>query len=211
MINEGVEAFLLKIKKALSTPLPGADAQMPLGIIPREQYHKAPSRAKQAAVCAVLYPHENKTLRLAFIQRTHHKNDKHSGQISFPGGQVEPSDQNLEQTAIRELEEETGIQISDHHILGRLTSLYIPVSNFQVHPFVIGLQDKPMVMKQDDEVDEIFGYDVEKLLQASILNKDISGYGFTVKQAPYFDLDGKTLWGATAMMTNELLTVIRGI
>ncbi len=207
-----LSTFYSELKYALhNRKLPGLAAQLQLAIIGRRAFEYIPKNAKQAAVCAVLYPEKVDRFRIAYIQRTVHEKDRHSGQISFPGGQVEKLDVDLRHTALRELLEETGIEAHNHQILGSLTSLYIPVSNFQVHPFVIGLPTKPSVFKQDDEVDDIFGYGIYRLLNLPILYKTISGGEFTIKRAPYFDLDGRTLWGATAMMTNELLEVIRSI
>lgn len=201
-------SFYSSIKQQLTRPLPGASAQEALAIVGRRVFKSPSDQAKQAAVALVIYPYDT-TYRLAYIQRTHHEKDRHSGQISFPGGQVDPSDADYQAAAIRELEEETGITITSDKVLGELSWMYIPVSNFQVFPFVIGLDEKPAIFKQDDEVAEIFGYNIDALLDMPIRKKEIQGRGFTVKEAPYFDLDGRTLWGATAMITNEFLEVIR--
>ena len=210
MTPDSISAFYDLLRNQLKNPLPGIEAQRKLAIISRRMFASNPNQAKKAAVCSVLYPSE-KQIRLAFIQRTSHEKDRHSGQISFPGGQIEERDMDLQHTAIRELLKETGISITERDILGRLTSLYIPVSNFMVNPFVVGLTEKPKVLKQDDEVDEIFGFDLDALLICPIERKPISGHGFTIPDAPYFNLAGRTLWGATAMMTNELLEVIRQV
>lgn len=203
--------FYSRLRISLNRPLPGIEAQKELAIVSRRTFARTPQNAKQAAVCAVLYPHSDHIVRIAFIQRAHHDQDRHSGQISFPGGQVEQQDANLMQTALRELHEEIGIEVGDDQILGALSSLYIPVSNFLVHPYVIALNEKPEVLLQESEVAEIFGFDLHKLMQTPILRKEISGHGYTIPDAPYFNIEGRTLWGATAMMTNELLTVVRSM
>ncbi len=208
MTSDNILKFYTRLRKTLSLPLPGTAAQLNLAIISRRTFARSPRDAKQAAVCSVIYPHQNK-IRLAFIQRATHDKDRHSGQISFPGGQIEDGDKHMLDTAIRELAEETGISISKHHVLGKLSTLYIPVSNFLVQPFVIGLLKKPQVLRQVSEVEEIFGFDLDRLIQLPVQRKSITGQGFTIPDAPFFDLDGRTLWGATAMMTNELLEVIR--
>ena len=210
LTNTDILSFHVHVRDALHLPLPGIDAQRKLAIVGRQIYSRRPDDAKQAAVCVVIYPHE-KTVRIAYIQRSQHKNDRHSGQISFPGGQVEDSDTDLIDTALRELKEETNILATREQVLGSLTSLYIPVSNFLVHPYVIGLEKKPEVLRQEDEVADIFGFGLSDLLVMEIKKKQISGYGFTIPSAPYFDLDGRTLWGATAMMTNEFLNVVRSM
>jgi 8-oxo-dGTP pyrophosphatase MutT (NUDIX family) len=202
--------FYSHLREALVRDLPGIEAQRQLAIVGRKLFAQQREDARQAAVCAVLYPHEA-TIRLAYIVRAAHEDDRHGGQISFPGGKVEVEDEDLSHTALRELREETGISVEKSQVLGALTSLYIPVSNFMVHPFVIGLHEKPEVLRQESEVDEIFGHDLHHLLSLPIGRKQITGYGFTIPSAPYFDLNGRTLWGATAMMTNELLEVVRGI
>lgn len=165
---------------------------------------------RQAAVTIVLFP-SPEDISLIFIRRSARSDDHHSGQISFPGGKLEEDDTNLQETALRELKEETGVLTSHENVLGELSPLYIPVSNFNVQPFVIGLSHKPQTARQESEVADIFSFSLTRLLKSQIEYKTLSARGYRLKDVPYYNLDGRTLWGATAMITNEFLSVVRSI
>ena len=149
---------------------------------------------------------------MILIQRvSSNPNDRHGGQIGFPGGKQEESDKSLEMTAIRETEEEIGIKGNDVQVLGNLTELYIPVSNFLVYPYVGYLSYTPEFKRQETEVNLILEVPFAHFLDPSIrqvidlqVRKNI-----TLKNVPYFNINGKVLWGATAMMMSELVEVAR--
>jgi len=174
-------------------------------------YH-VPQNAKQAATLALLYP-ENNDFHIALMKRVTNPKDRHSGQVSFPGGKVEKEDRNLAHTALRETEEELGIPQSNVSILGQLTDLYIPVSNFLVFPFIGFTPNKPDFQLQQKEVQQIVEAPISALLNKdNRKTTDLTLFNnLTLRDVPYFDINGNVVWGATAMMLNELTTIIEQI
>jgi 8-oxo-dGTP pyrophosphatase MutT (NUDIX family) len=146
------------------------------------------------------------------IKRVVVDGDRHSGQISFPGGRRENGEP-LQQTAIRESHEEVGTPVDSVQILGRLSELHIPVSNYIVHPY-IGLIEKPYeYRRQASEVDAIHEVRIADLLDpTNRRRKDIRvPEGFLLKDVPYFDLAGEVVWGATAMIMSEFAAVVESV
>ena len=135
-------------------------------------------------------------------------NGHHSGQIAFPGGKVEPTDTDLKATALREFFEETGSDITPT-IIGKLTPVYIPVSKCMVQPLVSYVEQKPNFSASAYEVNELIEWEITDLLNPEIIKETTiePTPGLKLK-TPYFDVQGKVLWGATAMMLNELKIII---
>jgi 8-oxo-dGTP pyrophosphatase MutT (NUDIX family) len=132
----------------------------------------------------------------------------HGGQISFPGGKQEKSDRDLSHTAIRESSEETGTDPDHLEIIGILTPLLIPVSNIVVTPVLAWSDSRPDFMIQESEVRFVIEAELERFLDHSIVKTrpwEIRGETIDIR---YFDYDGHVIWGATAMIFNELLTII---
>jgi 8-oxo-dGTP pyrophosphatase MutT (NUDIX family) len=198
------------LAKALSGELPGTDVQWEMASSDRmtTSYPRIPrDDARQASVLILLYP-EDGELHTVFMQRPDY-DGVHSGQISFPGGKKEPSDIDLIQTALRETQEETGADIDNIRILGTLTPLFIWVSNMLVTPVVGWTEVKPPLNFTSEEVVFLFEASVKKLLDPSIVREkpyNIKGEKLNVR---FFDYNGHVIWGATAMMLNELLTIIK--
>jgi 8-oxo-dGTP pyrophosphatase MutT (NUDIX family) len=160
----------------------------------------------QAAVLILLYPHKGK-VHTVFIQRPDY-DGVHGGQISFPGGKQEKSDRDLSHTAIRESSEETGTDPDHLEIIGILTPLLIPVSNIVVTPVLAWSDSRPDFMIQESEVRFVIEAELERFLDHSIVKTrpwEIRGEPIDIR---YFDYDGHVIWGATAMIFNELLTII---
>ena len=163
--------------------------------------------ARVAAVLILLYPLK-KSISIVFMQR-HNYDGVHGGQISFPGGKVEAADKDITDTALREAYEETGVDPKTVNIIGTITPLYIPVSNMLVTPVVGWTGKRPDFIGQHEEVVFLFDADIKRLLDPSIKKTKkmiIRGESIDIK---YFDYDGNVIWGATAMMLHELLTIIR--
>lgn len=201
--------FFNRLAARLQEPLPGIEAQFRLAHKVRQQPAQPGPHAKVASVLALFYPGEREW-NIALIQRVSTKRDRHSGQISFPGGRQEQSDTSLAHTALREAEEEIGVTASDVELLGRLSSLYIPVSDFMVHPFVGKLDYQPEFQLQPSEVAGLVELPISSFLNPNIIGKTdipISGR-MTLREVPYFDVSGHVVWGATAMMLSELLEVL---
>jgi len=165
-------------------------------------------KAKQAGVLILLYPHEQ-TVFTALMQRNH-DGHAHSGQISFPGGKKEPTDATLTHTALRETREEFGIDDTAVQVLGTLTQLYIPASNFWVLPAIGVLPQRPQFNPDHREVAAVIEVPLTYLLNKTIVKtKTITGSSGLTVEAPYYDVEGHVVWGATAMIMSEFLYLLQ--
>ncbi len=166
-------------------------------------------KSKQAGVLAVILTSEPNNPKLLFIKRTTKHNDKHSGQISFPGGQYEVEDKTLLNCALRETHEEVGILTQDLQIIGPLSQLYVSVSDFIVQPYLATFNKLPSYVLEQAEVAEVIEFPIKSLLKENAVQyQDLHIRGHILKDVPYFDLYGEILWGATAMITSEILYLI---
>lgn len=206
--------FIQSLKEALKQPLPGREAQFRMAHVGRRAYMEAPADARKAGVLVLLFP-EKDDWHVALMERSsHNPNDRHGGQISFPGGSFDPeNDPSLLHTALREAHEEMGIEPKEAEVLGALTDLYIPVSNFHVFPFVACLRTAPVFVPQEEEVSAILTAPIsfftdEKSVQITEL---VLGGNFVLKDVPCFMVEGRVMWGATAMIMSELTAVFAGL
>jgi 8-oxo-dGTP pyrophosphatase MutT (NUDIX family) len=204
-------AFIESIKINLATPLPGISSQLKMAGLRRfmkDGTIVVPDDARKGAVLILLYPYHEK-IYLVFIKRTEYPG-VHSGQISFPGGGMEPVDQDLADTALREAEEEIGVNRNSVIAIGKLTDLFIPPSNFLVTPLVGYTIERPDFRPDPDEVDHILEFPLEELLnESNVLEKEITIFPDVNIKVPCYYLDGNVIWGATAMIFSELIDVIR--
>lgn len=188
----------------LKQPLPGDVAHRELtsvaGSIRIKAYNDNPN-PKQSAVCILLYKKEDE-MRFVLTKR-HVYEGFHSGQISFPGGKKEEVDLDLEQTALRETEEEIGVTREKMNIFGSLTSVYVPPSGYIVQPYVAMMTEEPVFKPDSFEVDKLIEVALDKLFKSDcILKRDVETSNGAVN-VPCFDFDGEIVWGATAMILNE--------
>src|SRR6201988_3139820 len=130
MFNE----FIDRLKIELQKPLPGTDAQFEMAHIKREKIIHPTEGYRPSAVLILLYPDLEKKATILLIERSIYPG-YHSGQIALPGGKAEPLDIDLQQTALREFFEETGSSETPE-IIGALSPMYIPVSQFMVQPYI---------------------------------------------------------------------------
>ncbi|MBK8493095.1 MAG: CoA pyrophosphatase [Saprospirales bacterium] len=205
------EAKLFQLQERMQAPLPGKEAQYRMAHVARQAEYPIPDHARKAGVLALFYPNSQGQWHLALIERvSHHSNDRHGGQISFPGGGFEAEDGTLMRTALRETEEEIGIHTSDVQVLGPLTDLYIPVSNYLVHPFAGILSGTPTFSPQWSEVKAVVEAPLDLLCDpATRQTTDLHiSSNMLLKDVPYFNVFGKVIWGATAMMLSELLELL---
>lgn len=193
------------LRAALSRPLPGKQAHSQLAPQGRAQINIDDldhSRVKHSAVMALLYPHKNNPF-LIITERLRYAG-VHSGQISLPGGKREKTDKDYLDTALRETEEEIGLGRQQVEVLGALSPLYIPPSNYLVYPFTGLLREKPELSRQESEVHKIISIDLNHLLhEESVSQEVVSARGFKMK-VPVFNVEGVVIWGATAMILSEL-------
>ena len=207
--------FIKSVSKIRNLDLPGQIAQFQMSPPFREELlKKMESRipnAKKAAVMVLFYPDKNEQTHLVLILRKTYKG-VHSAQIGFPGGKVEQEDGSLLQTAIRESQEEIGVNQEDIIVLKSLTNVYIPPSNFIVHPFIGTLHYTPKFSGQDEEVEDIVEVTLEDFLNDKnvITNEVQTSYNVEVK-VPAFKFNGHIVWGATAMMLNEVKVLLKRV
>ncbi|PKP34362.1 MAG: CoA pyrophosphatase [Bacteroidetes bacterium HGW-Bacteroidetes-15] len=193
------------LKINLAKDLPGLSSQLKMApaLRDRPEFPKSPNSAtKNSAVLISIFP-DNKCAKTILIKRTVYKG-VHSGQISFPGGKADDSDVNLIETALREAEEEVGINPSEVEVLGTLTSLFIPVSNILVVP-VVGVIPKPKKLHLNlQEVEYTISVDLMQFKDIrNISVKTISVNSLSIS-APYYSVENEVVWGATAMLISEL-------
>lgn len=202
------------LKNLLSGPLPGKAAQYRMAGLRRlaelDETPIPPANARIAAVLNLLH-RQDMQWHTVLIRRTVNPKDRHSGQISFPGGRWEERDEALPQAALREAEEEIGVAPENVRIIGRLTDLYIPVSNYLVHPFVGILLEDTIFRPQPGEVEQILTPPLSLFVdkdQRKVADIPI-GPNLSIKQAPYFEVDGHFVWGATAMILSEFAALLQ--
>lgn len=198
------------LKHQLTQELPGRPAQYKMAHAVRVNYPPPPPDARIACTLCLLYP-KQEDWHIVLIERmSTNPNDRHSGQISFPGGGLDPSDPSLAAGALREANEEVGVQEKDIELLGKLTDLYIPVSNFLVHPFVGVLDYAPQFTPQPSEVKSILEVPINLLRDPkTIQNKNLNlSPQITLKDVPFYNVQNHVVWGATAMMLSEFLEVL---
>lgn len=198
--------FLNNLKEELKKDLPGEKAQIKMAPGVRNHF-KTTEQSRNAGVLILIYE-KNQELYVSFIQRTEY-NGPHSGQISFPGGKFEQGDKNIIETALRETNEEIGVNPKMVDIYGQLTPLHIPVSNFTVYP-VIGIHKTTPQFKIDSlEVKKVIEVKLIDLLNTENCTSKEFKYGDLSFVAPIYNPDNLTIWGATAMILSEFLEIIR--
>ena len=167
-------------------------------------------KTNKAGVMAVFYPKNNQTYFVLILRKTY--KGVHSNQIGFPGGRVEKEDRDLEETALRETEEEVGIPQEKIEVIRELSKLYIPPSNFWVHPFVGILEETPILIPQESEVEDILEVKLEDFLdENNFVTKNLSTSYMKNIDVPAFLLNNQVVWGATGMMLGELREMLKEI
>lgn len=202
-----------RIKNKLQEPLPGMGAQelMAARVLPMPA--DIPADARMSAVLCLLYEID-KELHVLLMKRMADRT-AHSGQVSFPGGRYEPEDVHLVNTALREANEEVGVQADAIEVLGALTPLYIPVSNFKVHPFVAYAAQRPSYQLSKNEVAYILELPLTYLFHQSRKTvTDVTSPAFpgVMRKVKAYVLQDETIiWGATAMVLSELEVLLKDI
>ncbi len=198
--------FIEKLKYQLKQELPGEKVQqiMSPSLRVNNDSNKPPIKS---SVLILLYPFDN-DIYTVLIKRAKY-NGVHSSQISFPGGKYENIDKNLTHTALRETYEEIGVNPDLINIIGQISPIYVPVSNYKAQPFIGYTAVKPNFKIDTIEVNNIINLKIKELQKNK--NKQ-TGY-FTVEnqkiEAPYYNANGNKIWGATAMVLSEFLKIVK--
>ena len=161
---------------------------------------------KLSAVALVLYKIDEDNIGILVTRRQTY-DGKHSGQLSFPGGKKEESDPDLLQTAIRECFEEIGLMLSPDDLVGKLSQVYIPVSGFLIDPYVFYLDEKPSnFVLSEREVKQLHEVSLYPLFDdLAVIRRDVEVMpGQVVTDIPHFVQGDVAIWGATAILLNEL-------
>lgn len=201
------QEFKNRISNLKKIPLPGEAAHNKLApAIRKNKLQNLDIEAKKpnrAGVMAVFYPKNAQTYFVLILRKTY--KGVHSNQIGFPGGRVEPEDADLEDTALRETEEEVGINRDTIQVIRGLSKLYIPPSNFWVYPYIGILEDTPNLIPQESEVAAILEVPLSEFLaKESLVNRNLSTSYMKNIEVPAFLLNDYVVWGATGMMLSEL-------
>lgn len=199
-----MKELISTLSREFQKPLPGPAVQNRMAPSDRTRL-KFPSepgeKSRTAAVLLLLYPRHNKT-HAVFIQRPSYPG-VHGGQISLPGGKSEQGDLTPEDTALRETREEIGITPSSVFLLGRLSPLYIPVSDTMVQPVVGAVPEAPAFRPDPTEVEFVIETALKELLDPLSMHKKTETWDGYKLEIPYYDLMGHHVWGATAMILSE--------
>lgn len=201
-----------QIKSLLQKPLPGLRSHLKLA--PSNRLHDlenakvAMQYAKKSAVMILLF-HEDEKLKVVFIRRSFYVGI-HAGQMAFPGGRYEEEDGNVENTAFREIEEEIGIQRDKIELLGRISDIFVPPSNFLISVFVGYLTEKPLYLPDEREVAEVVEIEFDAFLRPDAITEKsffVPSSNLTVV-APCYQTPQCDVWGASAMVMSELVDLL---
>jgi len=201
--------FLIDLRHRLAQTLPGSKAQNMMRATRSNGeaisfVHQGPVR--QGGVAILLYPDQGKWY-FPLIKRNEYPG-VHSGQISLPGGKMDPEDFSLTDTAIREINEELGLDLDSSHVVGTLTDLYIIASHFKILPVVLALDTKPEIVPDPREVQQVIMAPLDEMIHPETRKeRELLVRGHQL-WAPYFDLDQQVVWGATAMILSEFREVL---
>ncbi len=198
------------LRNRLNAPLPGAAAHLQMAPIARiEQAHlfQPNENTRISSVMLLFYP-ENGRLHFPMIVRPENSG-VHSGQIALPGGKKDEEDEDLIATALRETHEEIGIKIDRSQVLGQLSHLYIPPSNFLVYPVVAAIEEKPSFVPSPYEVAELLSVDLYDFLEKHPRQEREIEARYMRAKVPCYELNDKIVWGATAMILCELHSIAK--
>jgi len=197
------------LKESLQSELPGVNAHSKM--LPPGRRLKTNddelSSVKMSSVLLLLFP-EGEQLYICLTKRPQTMKH-HPGQISFPGGKVEKDDTSAEMTALREAREEVGIDHGKIEILGKLSDLYVEVSQFSIQPFLAWADQRPDFLVDFGEVEKLILFPVSDFVANEIISEIELETVTGSLQVKYYPYDGEFIWGATAMILSELIEILK--
>ena len=204
------QRFITQLEITITNDLPGEESQQKMRVN-YDQSIELPfskNNSTAAAVLILLYLEDNEIH--FFLTKRSNKLEHHKGQISLPGGTQEENEK-LTHTALRETQEEIGINKTSISIIGSMTPLFVPVTGFMINPFIGYSLNKLEPTPDPLEVEAIFSVNISDLLNEAnrtIEQRNIRGYDVEV---PYFKLNNYEVWGATSMILSEFRDLIKSI
>ncbi len=202
-------AIISKLIQEQNKPLPGLASQKKMMMYNDDTYNPNPPYGKESAVLLNIYPTSENKVNIIFIERAFSERSIHSGQISFPGGKKENSDQDLIETALRESTEEINLQKEEVNIIRPLSPIYIPVSDYKVFPFLSYSTSLPKSLNAcPNEVAKILHFDLNTLIEKQVYTPIETIYNVSMKVKAYQSGD-YIIWGASAMILAELEALIK--
>jgi len=207
---EVIELFIRELTAQLHAQLPGVEAQKKMAPYPRyvPPQGRPEEEAIPSAVLIILFPRHDSWFFI--LTERSSEVEHHQGQISLPGGAHE-GDESLQETAMREGEEELGIDMESVSMLGELTSLFIPVSGFRVHPFVAVTMEEPYLRPDPAEVSSVHFASVDQLVDEDCIQREVKRIRGLQMEVPYFRFDHLKVWGATAAMLSEFRELVQRV
>jgi 8-oxo-dGTP pyrophosphatase MutT (NUDIX family) len=201
--------FIKYLANAFTKELPGIEAHRKL-VPPGCKLEPSSDeflKVKHSGVLFLLFPEDTRLFTCLIKRPASMKH--HPGQIGFPGGQVETCDPSPRMTAMREAEEEVGLNPGSYKIVGKLSDLYIQVSNFIIHPYIAWTDQKPHFWINESEVEKIILFPVQDFMENGKLEEtELNTFTGTV-MVPYYPFNSEIVWGATAMILSEFFELTR--
>jgi len=204
--------FITSIKGIENAELPAEASQFKMSPPYREKLvakqRELIKTAKQSAVLALFYPDKENETRLILILRKTYKG-VHSAQVGFPGGKLE-ANETLKEAALREANEEVGVDINTVTVLKEMTQVYIPPSNFFVQPYLGISNITPEFIKQEAEVEDLLEVKLSDFFNSdNEVTKTVTVSKGLEIEVPAYNLNNHLVWGATAMMLSEIKDLLK--
>lgn len=205
-----INTLIEKLKISYQDDLPGKTAQNMMLAKPRVKiaFSNSVEHAIPSAVLILLYPYQD-DIHFILTERTNEV-QHHKGQISLPGGSWENGEQ-LHETALRETEEEIGIPADKTKIIYELTPLFVKVTGYMIHPFVAYITQKPHIVPDQNEVNNVFTASISELLNPANRLTELWTIREIPVDVPFFKFGKYKVWGATAMILSEFRYCLKEI
>lgn len=205
-----INTLIEKLKISYQDDLPGKTAQNMMLAKPRVkiEFSNSAEQAIPSAVLILLYPYKE-DIHFILTERTNEV-QHHKGQISLPGGSWENGEQ-LHETALRETEEEIGIPADKTKIIYELTPLFVKVTGYMIHPFVAYITQKPHIVPDQNEVNNVFTASISELMDPANQLTELWTIREIPVDVPFYKFGKYKVWGATAMILSEFRYCLKEI